>query len=277
MIEIARQDRPSLYDHWADRPPPLVARARRLEIGGRLAGDGAEVEPLGPVDDLGLAEPDDADGAVAVCLLHADLDPSHEQTVGSALAERGFDVSCSHEVSPEFREYERTVTTVVNAYLRPALPLVPGTARAPRRRGARDDLGRRARPRRRGGRDAGPPPAVGAGGRGTGRGGDRRRQRVRRRHHLRHGRHEHRRVPGAGRPAGTGGRALGERLPDPSPVPRRAHDRGRWRLDRPPRPGRGAGRRSRVGRCGAGAGLLRPRWHRAHGHRRRPRRRPAAP
>jgi N-methylhydantoinase A/oxoprolinase/acetone carboxylase beta subunit len=58
--------------------------------------------------------------AVAVCLLHADLNAAHEEAVAAALEDRTLDVSLSSAVSPEFREYERTVTTVVNAYLRPA-------------------------------------------------------------------------------------------------------------------------------------------------------------
>ncbi|MEN3273773.1 MAG: N-methylhydantoinase, partial [Actinomycetota bacterium] len=68
VIEIARQDRPSLYDIDAVRPQPLVARRDRFGIVGRLGADGAELEPLGAVPDVG-----DVD-AVAVCLLHADLD-----------------------------------------------------------------------------------------------------------------------------------------------------------------------------------------------------------
>ncbi|MBX3284065.1 MAG: hydantoinase/oxoprolinase family protein [Actinobacteria bacterium] len=116
VIEIARQDRPSLYDPWADRPEPLVPRALRLEVGGRLDGSGAELEPV-PADGV----PDVPDGveSVAVCLLHSDLDPSHERAVAEVLGSRGLDVSASADVSPQFREYERTVTTVVNAYLRP--------------------------------------------------------------------------------------------------------------------------------------------------------------
>ena len=116
VIEIARQDRPSLYDQWADRPEPLVPRERRLEVGGRLGADGREVEPL----DLAMvpAVPDEA-AVVAVCLLHSDLSPAHEQAVAGVLRDRGQHVVCSHEVSPEFREYERTVTTVVDAALRP--------------------------------------------------------------------------------------------------------------------------------------------------------------
>jgi N-methylhydantoinase A/oxoprolinase/acetone carboxylase beta subunit len=116
VIEIARQDRPSLYDQLASRPEPLVPRDRRYEVTGRLAGDGSE---LVPVDASSLPDLDDAVGAVAVCLLHADLDPAHERAVAAVLRERGLDVTCSHEVSPEMREYERTVTTVINASLRP--------------------------------------------------------------------------------------------------------------------------------------------------------------
>jgi N-methylhydantoinase A/oxoprolinase/acetone carboxylase beta subunit len=97
VIEIGRQNRPSLYDPFADRPEPLVPRQHRIPVGGPM--------------------PDGID-AVAVCLLHADLDPSREQEVAAALGPDA-DVTCSHEISPEFREYERTSTTVINAYLRP--------------------------------------------------------------------------------------------------------------------------------------------------------------
>jgi len=116
VIEIARQDRPSLYDQWADRPEPLVPRPLRLEVGGRLDARGTETEP---VDVSALPEvPPDVE-SVAVCLLHADLEPAHERAVAAALTARGLDVTCSSTVSPEYREYERTVTTVLNAYLRP--------------------------------------------------------------------------------------------------------------------------------------------------------------
>jgi N-methylhydantoinase A/oxoprolinase/acetone carboxylase beta subunit len=116
VIEIARQDRPSLYDPWADRPVPLVARGDRFEVPGRLAADGTELEPVDAAD---LPELPPGTEAVAVCLLHSDLDPCHERAVAAALDARGHDVSASVDVSPEFREYERTATTVVNAYLRP--------------------------------------------------------------------------------------------------------------------------------------------------------------
>ena len=81
VIEIARQARPSLYDAHVDRPPALVDRALRFEVGGRLDAEGHELEPFdGRVPDI-----DGAD-AVAVCLLHADLDPRHERAVAAVLA-----------------------------------------------------------------------------------------------------------------------------------------------------------------------------------------------
>jgi N-methylhydantoinase A/oxoprolinase/acetone carboxylase beta subunit len=118
LIEIARQDRPSLYDARVTRPDPLVDRAWRIEVGGRLAADGTELEP---VPSAAVPEVPAGAEAVAICLLHADLDPRHEQAVAGSLRARGLDTCCSHEVSPEVREYERTVTTVVNASLRPRL------------------------------------------------------------------------------------------------------------------------------------------------------------
>ncbi|MCX7621568.1 MAG: hydantoinase/oxoprolinase family protein [Acidimicrobiales bacterium] len=117
LIEIARQDRPSLYDPRADRPEPLVPREWRYEVRGRLDPRGRE---LVPVDVASLPPFDPVIEAVAVCLLHSDLNPAHEQAVAGELRARGYDVTASHELSPEFREYERTVTTVLNAYLRPS-------------------------------------------------------------------------------------------------------------------------------------------------------------
>ena len=115
VVEIARQDRPSLYDPFADRPEPLVDRDHRVGVAGRLDGQGRELDP---VDPAGLPPlPADTE-AVAVVLLHADLDDRHEQAVAAELAGRGHDVTTSSSVSPEMREVERTTTTVVNAYLR---------------------------------------------------------------------------------------------------------------------------------------------------------------
>jgi N-methylhydantoinase A len=117
VVEIGRQDRPALYDQLASRPEPLVPRRWRYEAAGRLAADGAELTPVDP-DRLPTIDP--AVEAVAICLLHADIEPGHERAIAQALRARGHDVSCSHEVSPEMREFERTVTTVINAALRPS-------------------------------------------------------------------------------------------------------------------------------------------------------------
>jgi N-methylhydantoinase A/oxoprolinase/acetone carboxylase beta subunit len=116
VIEIARQVRPSLYDAFADRPAALVPREWRFEVGGRLDADGTELEAW---DGACPAIPDAVE-AVAVVLLHSDRNSDPEHAVAMALRATGLDVTTSSEVSPEFREYERMVTTVVNAYLRPA-------------------------------------------------------------------------------------------------------------------------------------------------------------
>ncbi len=117
VIEIARQTRPSLFDHFVDRPEPLVVRERRLEVDERLAHDGTVVREL----DVATIPPvPAATDAVAVCLLHSVVDGAHEQRVAEVVGAAGHDVSISSRVAPEFREYERTVTTVLNAYLRPS-------------------------------------------------------------------------------------------------------------------------------------------------------------
>lgn len=120
VIEIGRQDRPSLYDLWADRPAPLVSRKMRLEVPGRLGADGSEIEAAVPgAAARAVAGLPSWVRAVAVCLLHSDLDDSHERQAAQELEATGVEVSRSSEVSPEYREFERTVTTVINAYLGP--------------------------------------------------------------------------------------------------------------------------------------------------------------
>jgi N-methylhydantoinase A/oxoprolinase/acetone carboxylase beta subunit len=128
VVEIARQHRPSLYDTWVDRPEPLVDRNHRLEVAERVTVDGTVLVPYVPGTAPQVPEGTEA---VAVCLLHSDLHPVHELQVAADLAAGGWDVSASCQISPEFREYERTVTTVVNAYLRPVCgPYLDGLAGA---------------------------------------------------------------------------------------------------------------------------------------------------
>jgi N-methylhydantoinase A/oxoprolinase/acetone carboxylase beta subunit len=115
-IEIARQARPSLYDPFVDRPEPLVPRALRFGVNGRLDANGTELVPFGGL----LPDVPGTVDAIAVCLLHSDLNATHERAVAASLrAAHAAHVICSHEVSPEFREYERMVTTVVEAFLEP--------------------------------------------------------------------------------------------------------------------------------------------------------------
>ncbi|MDZ5810610.1 hydantoinase/oxoprolinase family protein [Halorubrum sp. AD140] len=123
VLEIGRQDRPSLYDLDAEKPTPLVPRRRRFELSERATTDGIER----PVDEeavRAVAERiRDADvESVAVSLLHAYAHPENETRVAEVLrAELDVPVSASHEVIAEFREYERTSTTAVDAYVRPAI------------------------------------------------------------------------------------------------------------------------------------------------------------
>ncbi|HEY6674542.1 MAG TPA: hydantoinase/oxoprolinase N-terminal domain-containing protein, partial [Rubrobacteraceae bacterium] len=114
VLEIARQNRASLYDLAADRPPPLVPRELRFTVTERMGPEG-EILPL---DDESLkaavSAVEEAEvEAVAVCLLFAFAHPEHEERVGGALRETLPDVhvSLSSEVLPEFREYERFSTT----------------------------------------------------------------------------------------------------------------------------------------------------------------------
>lgn len=129
VIEIGRQDRPQLYALVGHRPPPLVDRELRIGIPGRLGPDGAELTPLDEDRLASLAREVTASGAesVAVSLLHSYANAEHEQRVAAALSSLGADggegvpVSVSSEIVPEFREYERTSTTVVNAYVAPIM------------------------------------------------------------------------------------------------------------------------------------------------------------
>jgi N-methylhydantoinase A len=127
ILEIGTQMRPRVYDLWTPLPAPLVAREHCFEVGGRIAPDGTEVEPLS-IEDLARAAAGLTEAAVesvAVVLLFSFVDGRHERAVRETLAELlpGVPVALSSEVAPEFREYLRASTTVLNAAL---LPLVGG-------------------------------------------------------------------------------------------------------------------------------------------------------
>jgi N-methylhydantoinase A len=124
VLEIARQTRPELYRLCKPRPSPLVPAELRFGVRERMGPR----EMISPLDEEALAGMLDQVAeagveAVAISLLHSYSDPAHERRVAEAVAERlpGTHVSASHEVLGVFREYERTSTTVIDAYLSPLL------------------------------------------------------------------------------------------------------------------------------------------------------------
>ncbi len=121
IIEIGRQNRPQLYALVGHRLPPLVARGDRIGIRGRLGPAGEEIEPVDRAELDALLQQTTGAEALAVVLLHSYANPEHERQVAKALEGSGVPVSVSAELLPEYREYERTSTTVVNAYVAPLM------------------------------------------------------------------------------------------------------------------------------------------------------------
>jgi N-methylhydantoinase A len=123
VLEIGRQARPKLYDFFGGRPEPLVPRERRLGLRERINAEGEVVARPSSggiralVRTVRKARPD----AVAICFLFSFANPAHERLVAKTLRDAGVVVTASHEVLPEIREFERTSTTVVNAYLIPVM------------------------------------------------------------------------------------------------------------------------------------------------------------
>jgi N-methylhydantoinase A len=125
VLEIARQQRPHLYDYSVQRPKPLVDRRLRVEIEERIAADGTVIAPLNEDDVRKAAELLRSAGvrAVAICFIHAYRYAQHEQRAGKLLRELlpHIPISLSSDVQPEFREFERFSTTVMNSYLTPKM------------------------------------------------------------------------------------------------------------------------------------------------------------
>ncbi len=123
VLAVARQDRPSLYDLFEDRPTPLVPTDLCFELEERVTPDGTALRRLeeGQVERLAGELAERGVEAVAVCLLFSFARPEHEERTAEVLREAGFHVSASSEVLPEFREYERASTTAMNAYLAPVV------------------------------------------------------------------------------------------------------------------------------------------------------------
>jgi N-methylhydantoinase A len=123
VIEIGRQARPKLYDFFFDRVEPLVSRDLRFGVNERVSSEGEILqEPsAGELRELAEKVPAKKPEAVAVSLLFSFANSKNEDAVARALSRLGVPLSISHQILPEFREYERTSTIVVNAYLQPVM------------------------------------------------------------------------------------------------------------------------------------------------------------
>ena len=134
VLELRRMRMPHLYDYFWTKPPSLVPRRLRFEIAERVTAGGEVLRALDEDEArelarrLGGARPE----AIAVCLLHSHVHPAHERRLGEILREElpGIPVSLSSEILREQQEYERTATTVVNAYVRPLMSRYVGEIRS---------------------------------------------------------------------------------------------------------------------------------------------------
>ena len=124
VLELGRGNRPDAFNLFYKRLPPLVPRDLRFEISARMDGQGRETAPIDPAEIEAIATELDRLGveSIAVCLLHAYRNPKHEREVGSQLRRLSDRfVSLSHDLSREWREFERSSTAVVNAYVGPRM------------------------------------------------------------------------------------------------------------------------------------------------------------
>ena len=125
VLELGRQARPSIYDYRVRKPPPLVPRERRAEVDERIGPEGTALRPLdkASLEAAVLALRAEQVEAVAICFLHSYLAPEHEEEARRAVQRLMPDVyvSVSSRILPEFREFERMSTTVVNAFTGPRM------------------------------------------------------------------------------------------------------------------------------------------------------------
>jgi len=123
LLTLARQNRAALYDWSAPLQRPLAEPQDCFELPERVLADGSVEHSLAPqaVERLAAELHRREIRSVAVCLLHSYANPVHERIIGETLRAAGLCVSLSHEVLPEYREYERAATTTVNAYVSPLM------------------------------------------------------------------------------------------------------------------------------------------------------------
>ena len=126
VLAIGRQNRPDIYALVPQKPPPLVPAPWRLEVGERVTANGMVLHPLNLNELPAIWQTLQAEQieSVAVCLLFSFLHPQHEQQIREFLLQQAGDtlhISLSSDILPEYREYERTATTVINAYVAPLM------------------------------------------------------------------------------------------------------------------------------------------------------------
>ena len=123
VLRIGRQTRAELYNFMVAKAEPLVGAERTFGVKERLAADGSVLEELQESEIAGLVSRLKGAGveSVAVCLLHSYANAVHEARVAAGLRAAGFRVSASHEILPEYREFERWSTTALNAYVAPLM------------------------------------------------------------------------------------------------------------------------------------------------------------
>ena len=123
VIELRRYVRVTTYEMFADPPPPLVPRHLRLPVNERTRADGSILRPVDPAEIEHIAAQLRSEGVetVAICFLHAFSNPANERATGELLARLlpGVAISLSSAVLPQIKEYERSSTTVINAYVKP--------------------------------------------------------------------------------------------------------------------------------------------------------------
>jgi N-methylhydantoinase A len=123
ILQIGRQNRPELYDFFSDPPSPLVPHSLRFEVKERIDKNGEVLQALEQMDIRELIDEIQTKSveSVAICLLFSFTNPNHEKYIANQLKLKGYFVSLSSEILPEYREYERASTTTVNAYVTPIL------------------------------------------------------------------------------------------------------------------------------------------------------------
>ena len=123
IIEIGRQNRTRLYDLAYRKEPHIIPLELRFGLDGRILQTGEELTPLDEktAEDIGLRLNELDVESVAVCFLFSYVNPLHEKKIREMLEPFGFQISLSHEILSEFREFERTSTTVINAYVSPKM------------------------------------------------------------------------------------------------------------------------------------------------------------